>query len=117
MGGTYGLYDGIRKTALTEMRGKLRRTQILNHTLKSGGMVSNTLASVAVIYSTIHVLLSQLREEDDELKSIASGALTGALYKSTAGLRKCGISAAIGMGAATLWSLVLKKDKRISDYI
>ena len=37
-GGAYGLYDGIKKTALTEasMSSKIRRTQILNHTLKSG---------------------------------------------------------------------------------
>lgn len=33
-GGFYGLFDGIRMTA--GMSGKLRRTQILNHTLKSG---------------------------------------------------------------------------------
>ena len=36
IGGTYGLYDGVRLTALSQMKGKLRRTQILNHTLKSG---------------------------------------------------------------------------------
>ena len=36
IGGAYGLYDGVRLTALSQMKGKLRRTQILNHTLKSG---------------------------------------------------------------------------------
>jgi hypothetical protein len=35
-GGAYGLFDGVRHTGLAEMSGKLRRTQILNHTLKSG---------------------------------------------------------------------------------
>ena len=35
-GGAYGLFDGVRTTAQSEMAGKLRRTQILNHTLKSG---------------------------------------------------------------------------------
>lgn len=33
-GGFYGLFDGVRTTA--GMSGKLKRTQILNHTLKSG---------------------------------------------------------------------------------
>ena len=36
VGGVYGLYDGVRHTAMSEMKGRLRRTQILNHTLKSG---------------------------------------------------------------------------------
>ena len=36
LGGTYGLYDGVRQTAAAQMAGNLRRTQILNHTLKSG---------------------------------------------------------------------------------
>ena len=40
IGGTYGLYDGVRLTALSQMKGKLRRTQILNHTLKSGEVLN-----------------------------------------------------------------------------
>ena len=36
IGGAYGLYDGLRLTAESQMKGKLRRTQMLNHTLKSG---------------------------------------------------------------------------------
>ena len=39
IGGAYGLYDGVRLTALSQMKGKLRRTQILNHTLKSGNLI------------------------------------------------------------------------------
>ena len=39
IGGAYGLYDGVRLTALSQMKGKLRRTQILNHTLKSGEII------------------------------------------------------------------------------
>merc|ERR1719481_1217354 len=117
VGGAYGLYDGVRQTAMSEMKGRLRRTQILNHTLKSGGTVSNALGSLAVIYSTIYVLISQIREEDDELKSCLSGAATGALYKSSAGVRKCATSGAFGLGLAAVWSFLLRKDKRISDYI
>ena len=33
-GGTYGFFDGVRQTALAELKGRTRRTQILNHTLK-----------------------------------------------------------------------------------
>ncbi len=36
VGGAYGLFDGVRQTALAGMKGKLRRTQIMNYTMKSG---------------------------------------------------------------------------------
>ena len=58
LGGAYGLYDGVRQTALGTMSGKLRRTQITNYTLKSGSLVSNALGSIAVSYSLMYCLLS-----------------------------------------------------------
>ena len=57
-GGMYGLYDGIRQTATADMKGRLRRTQITNYTLKSGATASNSLGSIAVIYSSLYCLLS-----------------------------------------------------------
>ena len=48
---------------------------------------------------------------------LATGALTGALYKSSAGLKKCAMGGAFGMGLATLWAFFLKKDERVSNYI
>lgn len=35
-GGAYGLFDGVRQTTAAGLTGRLRRTQIINHTLKSG---------------------------------------------------------------------------------
>jgi len=62
IGGAYGLYDGVRQTALGTMSGKLRRTQITNYTLKSGALVSNALGSIAVSYSVLYCLLSLGKE-------------------------------------------------------
>merc|ERR1712179_243858 len=76
LGGVYGLYDGVRQTALGTMSGKLRRTQITNYTLKSGALVSNALGSIAVTYSVLHCLLSLAHEDHDEAKSVLSGFLT-----------------------------------------
>ena len=46
-GGAYGLFEGIRNTALAEnMSSKVRRTQILNHTLKSGKFYLETILEV-----------------------------------------------------------------------
>jgi len=116
LGGTFGVFEGIRRTM--DLTGKTKRTQILNYTMKSGSTVSNALGSLAVMYSINYALASQLHEDDDDgIKSCASGALTGALYKSGAGLRPCAIATAFGLGTAALWSFVLKRDRRISDYI
>merc|ERR1719516_384514 len=89
LGGVYGLYDGVRQTALGGLSGKLRRTQITNYTLKSGALVSNALGSIAVSYSVLYCLLSLAHEDHDEAKSVVSGTLTGLMFKSTSGLQKC----------------------------
>jgi len=83
----------------------------------SGGSVSNALGTLAVMYSCIHTLASQWHEEDDELKCLGSGLLTGALFKSTAGVVKCATAAAFGLGVAASWSFVLKRNEAISLYI
>ena len=90
------------------MHGALRRTQVMNYTLKSGGLVSNAFGTVAVSYSLLHCLLAngELRggrdgmsllicflvpviEDNDEAKSVISGTLTGLFFKSTSGAQKC----------------------------
>jgi len=121
VGGTYGLYDGIRQTALGEMSGKLRRTQITNYTLKSASSVSNSLGSVVVSYSIFHALISLADDDNsylsEEAKSIVSGTLTGLLFKSTSGLYKFGLGGLFGCGLATLWAYGLKKQETVQNYI
>jgi len=116
-GGAYGLYDGVRATSLLAMKGRLRRTQIMNYTLKSGASVSNSLGSIAVIYSSLYCLLSLAHEEDDEMKSMVTGAVTGSLFKSTAGVKKCGMGGLVGLGLASLWAFGLKRQEQIQNYI
>lgn len=112
IGGSYGIYDGVRETAKQQMKGKLRRTQILNHTLKSGGSVSNALGSIAVVYSSLYLLANQIYEEEDEAKSCITGAATGLLYKSSSGLKGCAKGGLFGLTAAALWAFLLKKDQK-----
>jgi len=120
MGGTYGLFDGIRQTAMGDMTGKLRRTQITNYTLKSASSVSNAMGSVVVSYSLFHTLVSLVDDNEvvgDEAKSCMSGALTGLLFKSTAGAVKCAKGGLLGLGLATVWAFGLKKQDAVQHYI
>lgn len=79
--------------------------------------MSNALGSIAVIYSSIFCLVSLQFEEDSEAKSIFTGGVTGALYKSSAGARRCAAGGAFGMGMAALWAFFLRKDDRVANYL
>jgi len=118
-GGAYGLFDGIRHASTQNMTGKLRKTAIINHTLKSGGSVGNSLGAITFMYSGLYCLMSLQFEEDfyEDAKSCASGALTGALYKSSGGLRSTGLGGAVGLGLAALWSFGIRKNETVSNYV
>ncbi|XP_049819673.1 mitochondrial import inner membrane translocase subunit Tim23 [Aethina tumida] len=111
MGGAYGLYNGLKATTMAGQTGKLRRTQMINHIMKNGSATANTFGSIAVIYSGFGVLLSLARGTDDDLNTVVAATATGLLYKSSAGLRKCGIGGAIGFGVSTLYALWNSRDK------
>jgi len=118
IGGTFGFFDGIRKTA-NEQKAALRRTQIMNYTLKRGGLIGNALGTIAVSYSVLYCLGNQvpLIEENEEAKSIISGTLTGLFFKSTSGLQKCARGGLVGLGISAVWTLMLKKQAAVQHYI
>ncbi|XP_066148909.1 mitochondrial import inner membrane translocase subunit Tim23 [Euwallacea fornicatus] len=114
LGGVSGFYNGLKATTLAGQTGKLRRTQLINHIMKKGSATANTFGSVAVIYSAFGVFLSWARGTDDDLNTITAATATGLLYKSTAGLKRCGMGGAIGLGASMLYAFWNNKD-RLSD--
>lgn len=105
IGGIAGFYNGIKATNLANQTGKLRRTQMLNHVMKQGSATASTFGTIAVLYSAFGVLLSWAREQDDEINTMAAGTLTGLMYKSTAGLRKCAVGGGIGLALSSAWVL------------
>lgn len=104
IGGLAGFYNGIKATNLANQTGKLRRTQMLNHVMKQGSATASTFGTIAVLYSVFGVMLSWARE-DDEINTIAAGTLTGFMYKSTAGLRKCAVGGGVGLAISSMWVL------------
>ncbi|PSN48419.1 Mitochondrial import inner membrane translocase subunit Tim23 [Blattella germanica] len=87
VGGVGGLYNGLRSTTLAGHTGKLRRTHGFG------------------------VLLSWSRGSDDEFNTLAAATATGLLYKSTAGLKKCGIGGGIGLALASAYCLWTSRDR------
>ncbi|KAF4528849.1 hypothetical protein B566_EDAN017673 [Ephemera danica] len=110
-GGATGLYGGLKNTTLAGYTGKLRRTQVLNHVMKQGAASANTLGVMAVMYSGFGVLLSWLRGEDDEANTIIAATATGLLYKSSAGLKRCGVGGCVGFGIAAMYCLWTSRER------
>ncbi|XP_050536094.1 mitochondrial import inner membrane translocase subunit Tim23-like [Daktulosphaira vitifoliae] len=111
IGGLRGMYTGFKTTSGENQTATYKRTQILNNIFKNGARLANTFGTVAVFYSAFGVALQKSRDCDDEFNTIISGAATGMLYKSTGGLKKCGIGGIIGFGLATSYCVITSRDK------
>ena len=110
-GGVHGFYNGWKQMGSNEQKASVKRTQLLNHIVKRGSGTANTLGVLTVMYSGFGVIFSWIRGVDDEVNTIAAGTATGLLYKSSAGLRKCGIGGALGLGLSTAYCLWTSKDR------
>jgi mitochondrial import inner membrane translocase subunit TIM23 len=69
-----------------------------------------------LIYSLIGTAVSWGRGVDDELNTVASGGLTGLLYRSTAGLKGALRGSLYGVGASSLYVLLTSKE-RLQSYM
>lgn len=117
IGGVAGFYNGIKATNLAQQTGKLRRTQLLNHVMKQGSATANTFGTIAVLYSSFGVLLQWVRGEDDEINTIAAGGMTGLMYKSTVGLKKCMIGGGVGLALSSIYVLyTMAGSKKINEF-
>jgi import inner membrane translocase subunit TIM23 len=111
VGGVHGFYSGWKQMGSLEQKASVKRTQLLNHIVKRGSGTANTLGVLTVMYSGFGVIFSWLRGVDDEINTIAAGTATGLLYKSSAGLRKCGIGGVLGLGLSTAYCLWTSKER------
>lgn len=111
LGGVQGFYSGWKHMGTIEQKASVKRTQLLNHIVKRGSGTANTLGVLAVMYSGFGVIFSWMRGVDDEVNTVAAGTATGLLYKSSAGLRKCGVGGALGLGLSTAYCLWTSKDR------
>jgi len=117
VGGTVGLFKGVAETRQADYRGALRRTQILNYVTKRSAATAQMLGVVALMYSALGVLISKCRDsEDDAANTIAAATLTGLLFKSTAGWKKCLRGGVAGAAIGGIY-VAVTSSKNFTDYV
>ena len=81
----------------------------IHHTDVLIGCHGNGLGCLAMMYSIFESLAYNVRGEDDLLNPIGAGVLSGAIYKSTAGVRMAG-TAGISFGIFALAGAAASKE-------
>lgn len=96
-GGVVGIAEGWRDSE--GERRSIRRNKILNATGRKGPAWGNALGCVAMMWSIFEGIAHEVRGEDDLLNPVGAAALTGAIYKISAG-PKVALGTGLGLGAA-----------------
>ena len=107
LGGVWGVREGARRP-LAVSNSRLRINSILNSVTRRGTFVGNSAGVMALMYNAINSSIDAFRGQHDTAGSMTAGALTGALFRATSGVRPALVSATIVSGAAGVWSLVKK---------
>lgn len=102
IGGAYGLQEGLLKMP-ADSPPKLKLNTVLNHITKRGPFLGNTAGCLAMGYNIVDALLDHWRGKHDDLNSLTSGAISGALLRCALGVKPMAYSAAMMTGAAGAW--------------
>ncbi|ORX94123.1 Tim17-domain-containing protein [Basidiobolus meristosporus CBS 931.73] len=113
-GGAWGLYEGLRKPDGNSF--KLRVNSVLNSCTRRGPFVGNSLGVIAMMYNAFNSSIGAARGKHDMFNSIGAAAISGAVFKSTAGFRAAGISGGICAALATAWNLGQEAIEKIPDF-
>ncbi|KAH9940925.1 Tim17-domain-containing protein [Epithele typhae] len=105
LGGVWGLREGARRP-LAVSNARLRINSVLNSVTRRGTFIGNSAGCLALVYNGFSSTIDAIRGEHDMYGSMASGALTGALYKSTAGVKPALAAATFISALAGVWSYV-----------
>ena len=104
MGGAWGLAEGLSKTPASAPP-KLRLNSVLNAVTRRGPFLGNSAGVIAMVYNGFNSTLGYYRGKHDATNSLAAGALSGMLFKSTKGIRPMLTSGAMVATAAGAWTV------------
>jgi import inner membrane translocase subunit TIM23 len=103
LGGAWGLQEGLRRSA--GQAPKLRLNSVLNAVTRRGPFLGNSAGVVAITYNCINSGIGYIRGKHDAANTVAAGALSGMVFKSTRGLRPMMISGGIVASVAGAWAV------------
>lgn len=104
IGGTWGLVEGMNRLPASAPP-KLRLNSVLNSVTRRGPFLGNSAGVIAMVYNGINSTIGYYRGKHDSANSVAAGALSGMLFKSTKGVRPMMISGGLVAGAAGAWAV------------
>lgn len=107
LGGMWGVREGARRP-LAVSNTRLRINSVLNSVTRRGTFIGNSAGVLALMYNGVNSSIDAMRGKHDTLGSMGAGAVTGALFKSTAGVKPAIAAAAFMSGMAGIWSYVKK---------
>ncbi|QLQ81329.1 hypothetical protein HG537_0F00900 [Torulaspora globosa] len=107
LGGSYGFFEGLNNIP-PNSPGKLQLNTVLNHITRRGPFLGNNMGVLALTYNLINSSIDSFRGKHDTPGSVVAGALTGALFKSSRGLKAMGYSSVMMAVAAASWCGVKK---------
>ncbi|EDK44215.1 Mitochondrial import inner membrane translocase subunit tim23 [Lodderomyces elongisporus] len=102
IGGLFGLQHGL-STLPQDAPGKVKLNHILNNITKRGPFLGNSAGVLALTYNLIDSTIDAVREKHEDVNSVAAGALAGALFRSSRGLKPMAYSSVMMAGAAGVW--------------
>lgn len=107
IGGAWGLAEGLNRLPSTAPP-KLRLNSALNAITRRGPFLGNSAGVMAMMYNGINSTIGYYRGKHDSFNSVVAGAISGAVFKSTRGLRPMMISSGIVASVAGTWALTRK---------
>ncbi|KAL0633830.1 Mitochondrial import inner membrane translocase subunit tim23 [Maublancomyces gigas] len=103
-GGIWGLTEGLRKSP-SGAPPRLKLNAVLNAMTRRGPFLGNSAGVLAMVYNGVNSTIGHVRGKHDTANSIVSGAITGAVFKSTRGVRPVVWSSVLVATAAGVWSV------------
>ncbi|KAF2717327.1 mitochondrial import inner membrane translocase subunit tim23 [Polychaeton citri CBS 116435] len=107
LGGAWGLAEGLNRLPSTAPP-KLRLNSALNAITRRGPFLGNSAGVVAMMYNGINSTVGYYRGKHDSMNSVISGGISGAIFRSTRGVRPMMYSAGVVASVAGAWTLTRK---------
>jgi mitochondrial import inner membrane translocase subunit TIM23 len=103
-GGAWGLIEGLNRMPASAPP-KLRLNSVLNTVTRRGPFLGNSAGVVAMCYNGINSTIGYYRGRHDTANSVAAGALSGMLFRSTKGTKQMFVSGGIVATIAGAWAV------------